>query len=75
MSGRTHPAILDGQFFPSNKRDTNSEFLSLAEVVRYDTDGERNRYRLKQPCEVRDVRSALCRFVQTTQPSGARRIR
>ena len=44
--------------------------LRLAEVVRYDTDGKRNRYRLKQPCKVRDVLSALSRLVQTTQPSG-----
>jgi predicted transcriptional regulator len=49
--------------------------LRLAEVVRYDTDGERNRYRLKQPCEVKDVLTALSRFAQTTRPSGARRIR
>ena len=40
--------------------------LRLAEVVPNDTDGERNRYRLKQPCEVRDVLCALSRFEQTT---------
>jgi predicted transcriptional regulator len=37
--------------------------LRLAEVVRYDTDGKRNRYRLKHPSEVRGVLGALSRFV------------
>jgi predicted transcriptional regulator len=38
--------------------------LRLAEVVRYDTDGKRNRYRLKHPSEVRSVLGALSRFVK-----------
>ena len=38
--------------------------LRLAEVVRYDTDGKRNRYRLKHPREVRNVLGALSRFVK-----------
>ena len=38
--------------------------LRPAEVVRYETDGKRNLYRPKHPREVRDVPSALCRFVQ-----------
>jgi len=38
--------------------------LRLAEVVRYDTDGKHNRYRLKHPSEVRNVLAALSRFVK-----------
>jgi DNA-binding transcriptional ArsR family regulator len=38
--------------------------LRLAEVVRYDTDGKRNRYRLKHPREVRSVLPSLSRFVE-----------
>ena len=38
--------------------------LRLAEVVRYDTDGKRNRYGLKHPGEVRNVLGALSRFVK-----------
>ena len=38
--------------------------LRLAEVVRYQTDGKRNRYRLKHPSEVRTVLRALSRFVK-----------
>ena len=38
--------------------------LRLAEVVRYDTDGKRNRYRLKHPSEVRSVLAVLSRFVK-----------
>ena len=37
--------------------------LRLAEVVRYESDGKRNRYRLKHPGEVRSLLSALSRFV------------
>jgi predicted transcriptional regulator len=37
--------------------------LRLAEVVRYDTDGKRNRYRLKHPSEVRSILKDLSRFV------------
>jgi hypothetical protein len=35
--------------------------LRLADVVRYDTDGKRNRYRLKHPVEVRSVIAGRCR--------------
>ena len=38
--------------------------LRLAEVVRYNTDGKRNLYRLKHPSEIRGVLSALSRFVK-----------
>ncbi len=38
--------------------------LPLAEVVRYESDGKRNRYRLKHPSEVRSLLSALSRFVE-----------
>lgn len=39
--------------------------LRLAEVVRYDKDGKRNRYRLKHPSEVETLLAALARFVNT----------
>jgi len=45
--------------------------LRLAEVVRYESDGKRNRYRLKHPGEVRSVLNALSRFV--TVASAVRR--
>jgi predicted transcriptional regulator len=38
--------------------------LRLAEVVQYDADGKRNRYRLKHPSEVRSVLASLSRFVK-----------
>jgi len=38
--------------------------LRLADVVRYDTDGTRNRYRLKHTREIRSVLRALSRFVK-----------
>ena len=38
--------------------------LCLGEVVRYESDGKRNRYRLKHPGEVRSLLSALSRFVK-----------
>jgi nucleoside-diphosphate-sugar epimerase len=38
--------------------------LRLAEVVRYDTDGKRNRYRLKHTREVRNLLASLSRFVK-----------
>jgi len=41
-----------------------------AEVVRYDTDGKRNRYRLKHPSEVRSVLGALYRFVKVASVVG-----
>ncbi len=44
--------------------------LRLAEVVRYDTDGKRNRYRLKHPSEVRSVLAALSRFVKAASVVG-----
>jgi hypothetical protein len=46
--------------------------LRLAEVVRYDTDGKRNRYRLKHPGEVRGVIAALSRFVQAAAGASRR---
>jgi predicted transcriptional regulator len=39
--------------------------LRVAEVVRYQADGKRNRYRLKHPGEVRSILSALSRFVKS----------
>jgi DNA-binding transcriptional ArsR family regulator len=39
--------------------------LRLAEIVRYETDGKRNLYRLKHPTEVRNVLASLSRFVKT----------
>jgi predicted transcriptional regulator len=42
--------------------------LRLAEVVRYESDGKRNRYRLKHPSEVKSVLSALSRFVKAASP-------
>ena len=44
--------------------------LRLAEVVRYDSDGKRNRYRLKHPAEVRSVIAALSRFVKVASAVG-----
>lgn len=38
--------------------------LRLAEVVRYESDGKRNRYRLKHPGEFRNLLAALSRFVK-----------
>ena len=38
--------------------------MRLAEVVRYNTDGKRNLYRLKHPSEIRSVLSTLSRFVK-----------
>ena len=40
--------------------------LRLAEVVRYDTDGKHNRYRLKHPREIRSVLAALSQFVKAS---------
>jgi predicted transcriptional regulator len=39
--------------------------LRVAEVVRYQADGKRNRYRLKHSGEVRSILSALGRFVKS----------
>ena len=38
--------------------------LRLAEIVRYNSDGKRNLYRLKHPGEVRNVLGSLSRFVK-----------
>jgi DNA-binding transcriptional ArsR family regulator len=46
--------------------------LRLAAVVRYDSDGKRNRYRLKHPREVRSVLASLSRFVKAASVVGAR---
>ena len=37
--------------------------MRLADVVRYDTDGKRNLYRLKHPGETRSILAALSRFI------------
>ena len=44
--------------------------LRVADVVRYDTDGKRNRYRLKHPVDVRSVIAALSRFVRVAADPG-----
>ena len=44
--------------------------LRLAEVVRYDTDGKRNRYRLEHPSEVKSLLAALSRFVKAASVVG-----
>jgi DNA-binding transcriptional ArsR family regulator len=46
--------------------------LRLADVVRYDSDGKRNYYRLKHPGEVRQVLAALSRFVRAASTVAAR---
>jgi predicted transcriptional regulator len=38
--------------------------LRLADVVRYDSDGKRNYYRLKHPSEIRQVLAALSGLVK-----------
>ncbi len=40
--------------------------LRLAEVVRYDADGRRARYRLKHPQQVRQILRALSGFIAST---------
>jgi DNA-binding transcriptional ArsR family regulator len=45
--------------------------LRLAEVVRYDTDGKHNRYRLKHPSEARNVLASLSRFVKVASVVAA----
>jgi DNA-binding transcriptional ArsR family regulator len=40
--------------------------LRLADVVRYDSDGKRNYYRLKHPGEIRRVLAALSGFVNAS---------
>jgi hypothetical protein len=48
--------------------------LRLVDVVRYDSDGKRNYYRLKHPGEIRQVLAALSRLVKaaSTVPSRHR---
>ncbi len=43
--------------------------LRLAEVVRYETEGRRTRYRLKHPREVRQILKALSEFVDSASRS------
>jgi len=43
--------------------------LRLAEVVRYETDGTRARYRLKHPREIRQILRSLSEFIDSTSPS------
>jgi DNA-binding transcriptional ArsR family regulator len=47
--------------------------LRLADVVRYDSDGKRNYYRLKHPREIRHVLAALSRVVTAASTVTARR--
>jgi hypothetical protein len=44
--------------------------LRLADVVRYDSDGKRNYYRLKHPGEIRQVLAALFRFVKAASTAS-----
>jgi DNA-binding transcriptional ArsR family regulator len=46
--------------------------LRLADVVRYDSDGKRNYYRLKHPREIRQVLAALTRVVEAVSKATAR---
>jgi DNA-binding transcriptional ArsR family regulator len=43
--------------------------LRLAEVVRYQTEGTRARYRLKHPREVKRILDALSGFVKSASPT------
>jgi hypothetical protein len=45
--------------------------LRLADVVRYNSDGKRNYYRLKHPREIRQVLAALSRFVKAASAVAA----
>jgi DNA-binding transcriptional ArsR family regulator len=47
--------------------------LRLADVVRYDSDGKRNYYRLKHPRETRQVLAALSRVVEAASKVAPRR--
>ena len=42
--------------------------LCLTEVVRYDSDGKHNRYRLKHPRQMRSILAALSQFVKDSGP-------
>jgi DNA-binding transcriptional ArsR family regulator len=46
--------------------------LRLADVVRYDSDGKRNYYRLKHPREIRQVLAALTRVVEAVSKVAPR---
>jgi len=46
--------------------------LRLADVVRYDSDGKRNYYRLKHPREIRQVLAALSRVVEAASKLAPR---
>jgi hypothetical protein len=46
--------------------------LRLADVVRYDSDGKRNYYRLKHPREMRQVLAALSRVVEAVSKVALR---
>jgi DNA-binding transcriptional ArsR family regulator len=46
--------------------------LRLADVVRYDSDGKRNYYRLKHPREIRQVLAALTRLVEAVSKVAPR---
>ena len=43
--------------------------LRLAEVVRYETDGTRAKYRLKHPRETHKLLQALSEFIDSASPS------
>jgi DNA-binding transcriptional ArsR family regulator len=43
--------------------------LRLAEVVRYETDGRRSRYRLKHPREIRRILNSLSGFIDSASRS------
>ena len=45
--------------------------LRLADVVRYDSDGKHNRYRLKHPRQTREVLAALSGFVKAAATVAA----
>ncbi|HEY3150699.1 MAG TPA: hypothetical protein VGK65_03430 [Candidatus Binatia bacterium] len=46
--------------------------LRLADMVRYDSDGKRNYYRLKHPGEIRQVLAALSRVVDAVSKVAPR---
>ena len=43
--------------------------LRLAEVVRYETDGTRAKYRLKHPHQIRQILRSLSEFIDSASPS------
>ena len=46
--------------------------LRLAEVVRYESDGKHNYYRLKHPGDIRQLLASLSRFVKAASKVPAR---